>query len=64
MSENLFKTINKKDTFTTKIQINRFDSDRFIGQDDHFNDTKDDGKTQSNKVDDSEHENHDEFNSP
>ena len=41
--KNLFKTINEKDTFTTKIQIDRFDSERFVGQDDHFDDTKDDG---------------------
>ena len=33
--ENLFKTINEKDPFTTKIQIDRVDSDRVIAQDDH-----------------------------
>ena len=27
--ENLFKSINEKDMFTTKIEFNRFDSDRF-----------------------------------
>ena len=62
--ENLFKSINEMDTYTTKIQINRFDSDYFIGKDDHFNDTKDDGWTQSNEVDDSEVESHDEVDSP
>ena len=49
--ENLFKTINGKDTFITKIQINQFDSDRFIAQDDHLDDTKYDGLARSNKVD-------------
>ena len=43
MPENLFKSITEKDTFTTNIQIDIFDSDRFIGQDNHFNDTEDDG---------------------
>ena len=62
--ENLFKSTNEKDPFTTKIQINRFDSDRFIGQDDHFDDTKDDGQTQSNKVDHFEDESHNEVVSP
>ena len=45
MPENLFKTINEKDLFTTKIQINQFDSDRFIAQDDHLDDTENDGRT-------------------
>ena len=45
--KNLFKTINEKDTFTTKIQINPFDNDHFICQDDHFDDTEDGGQTQS-----------------
>ena len=43
--KNIFKTINEKDAYTTKIHINRFDDDHFIGQDDHFDDTKDDGQT-------------------
>ena len=50
MPNNLFKTINETDTFTTKIQINQFNNDCFIGQDDHFDNTKDDGQTQSNKI--------------
>ena len=54
----------KKDTFTTKIQINRFDNDRFIGQDDHFGNTEDDDQTQSNKMDISEDERHNELDSP
>ena len=62
--ENQFKTINEKDIFTTKIRIDWFDSDRFIGQDDHFNDTKDDDRTQTNGVDNSEDENHNEVDSP
>ena len=31
VSKNLFKLINEKDTFTIKIQIDWFNSDRFIG---------------------------------
>ena len=45
MPESLCKTINEKDPFTTKIQIDRFDSDIFNGQDDHSDNTKDDGRT-------------------
>ena len=50
--------------FTAKIQFNPFDSDRFICQDDHFNDTEDDSGTRSNKVDNSEYESHGEVDSP
>ena len=64
MSENLFKTINETDSFTTKIQIGQFDSDRFIGQDDHFDDTEDDGQTQSKEIYISVDESHNEFDSP
>ena len=56
--------MNGKDTFTTNIQFNRFDNDRFIGQDDHFGDTEDDGRTRSNEVDNSEDKSHDEVDSP
>ena len=61
--ENLFNTINETNSFTTKIQINQFDSDRFIAQDDHFDNTGDEGKTQSNNVDNSEDESYDELDS-
>ena len=61
--KNLFKTINEKDIFTNKIQINRFNSDRFISQDDSSNDTKDDGWTWSNKTDNSEDESRNELDS-
>ena len=61
MPENLFKTINEKDPFTTKIQIDQLDSDRFIAQDDHFDNLKDDGQTQSNNMDKSEDKSYDEL---
>ena len=64
MLKNQFKTINENDPFTTKIQIDRFDSDCFIAQDDHFYDTKDDGLTRSNKVNNSKNESHDELDAP
>ena len=63
MSENLFRTINETDSFTTKIQIDQFNSDRFTDQDDHFKDTKNEDQTQSNDVDNSEDESYDELNS-
>ena len=64
LPNNLFKTISQKDSFTTKIQIDQFDSDRFIGQDDHFNDTKDDSQLQSRKVNNFEDKSHDEVDRP
>ena len=62
--ENLPQTINEKDTLTTKIQIDWFDSDRSIGQDNHINFTKDDDQTWSNEVGNSVDESHDELNIP
>ena len=41
--KNLLKTINETDSFTTKIQINQFDSDRFTAQYNHYDNTKDKG---------------------
>ena len=61
--ENLFKTINETDSFTTKIQIDQFDSDRFTAQDEHFNNTKDDDETQSNNVDNTEDESYNKLDS-
>ena len=45
MPENLFKIINEIDSFTTKIPINQLDGDRLTAQDDHFDNTKDEGQT-------------------
>ena len=42
--EDLLEAINKMDSFTTKIQIDRFHSNRFTGQDDHIDNTKDDSQ--------------------
>ena len=42
---NLFKSINERNTFTNKIQFDSFNSDIFIGQDDHFYDNENDGQT-------------------
>ena len=63
MHENLFKTINETDSFTTKIQIDHFDNDCFTGQDDHFDDTKHEGQTQSIDVDNAKDESYDELDS-
>ena len=61
--ENLFETINETDLFTIKIQINHSDGNRFTAQNNHFDNTKDDGQAQSNDVDKSEDESYDELNS-
>ena len=37
---NIIKAINEKDSFITKIQINHFDSDCFIDQDYHLDNTQ------------------------
>ena len=63
MSENLFKTINRTDSFTTKIQINQLDGDRLTAQDNHFDNVKDEGQTQSNDVDNSEDKSYNELDS-
>ena len=36
MPENLIETINETDLFTTKIQIDHFDSDHVTAEDDRF----------------------------
>ena len=61
MHEKLLKTINEKDPFTTKIQIGGFGSDRFITQDDHLDNTENNGQTQSKEVDNSEDGNYNEL---
>ena len=45
VSENLFKTISETDSFANKIQIDHSNSNRFIAQYDHFNNTKDDNES-------------------
>ena len=59
--ENLFKTINATNSSTIKIQIKQFNSKRFTAQDDHFDNTKDEGQTQTNDVDNSEDESYNEL---
>ena len=46
MPEDLLETINQKDSFTTNIQIDHFDSDHYKTQKDHFNNTQDDNQVQ------------------
>ena len=59
--ENLFKTISETDSFTNNTPIDHPNSNRFITQDDHFNNTKNYDETQYNDVDNSEDESHDEL---
>ena len=42
MYENLIKTINEQDSFTTNIHIDRFDSNHYTTQKNHFYNTQDD----------------------
>ena len=63
MHKNLLEIIIETNSFTNKIQINHPNSNRFIAQEGHLNNTKDDDKTQNNDVDNSEDESHDELES-
>ena len=56
MPQDLIEIINKTNSFTTKIQINHFESDCSTTQDDHFDNTQVDGQTQFDGVDNSEDE--------
>ena len=62
-TKEIFKTIGETDSFTNKIQIHQPNSNRFIAQDDHFNNTKDDNETQSIYIDNFEDEGHNELDS-
>ena len=62
--ENLFKSFNEKDRFTSKIQVDWFDSDHSIGQDNHFNNTEDDCQIWSKKVDNSKDKSHNKLGIP
>ena len=59
MPEDLIKAMNKTDSFTIKIQIDLFDTDRLTSQDDPFDNTQDDNQTQCDDVDNSENESYD-----
>ena len=63
MSKKLSKTINETDSLTTNNQINQFDRNRVTAQNDHFDDTKDEGRTGSNDVDNSKDESYNELDS-
>ena len=56
MPGDLIEIINEMDTSTTKIQINHFDSDHYIAQEDHFNNTQDDNQDHCDDIDNSEDE--------
>ena len=56
MPEGQIETINGTDSFSTKIQINQFNSDHFTAQNDHFDNTQDVGQTQCDDVDNSKGE--------
>jgi len=57
--EDLIKAISETDSSDNKIQVNHFDSNHSIVQDDHSNNNNDDGCIYSNDKDDSEDESYD-----
>ena len=59
--DDLIEAINKMDTFTNKIQINYFDSDHYIAEEDHFDNTQNDNQEHCDDTDNSEHERYDEL---
>ena len=63
MPENLTRTINEMDIFTTKIQNNHFDSDHYtaIAQEDHFDNTQDDNQNHCDDKGNPKHESYDEL---
>ena len=61
--ENLIEAISETDLSDNKVQVNHFDSNHSIVQDDHSNNNNDDGRIHSNDKDDSEDESYDELDS-
>ena len=62
--EDLIEDISEVDLFNIKIQINYFDSDHFILQDDHSDKYSDDIWTHFNNENNFEDENYDELDNP
>ena len=56
MLEYLIKTINKIATFTNKIQVDHFDHDQHIAQQDLFGNNQDDNQEHYASTENSEHE--------
>ena len=63
MLEDLIKTTNEMDTFTTKLQTNHFDSDHYTAQEDYFNNTQDDDQDHCDDMNNSEHESYNDLDS-
>ena len=63
VSEDLIKVINKTNLSNNKIQVNHFDSNHSIVQDDNSKNNKDDGQTLCNDKNISEDESHGELDS-
>ena len=61
--EDLVEVINKTDSSNNKVQVNHFDSNHYIVQDNYSNNNKDDGHTPRNDKDNSKDESHDELDS-
>ena len=59
--EDLIKAINETDPCDNKIQVDHFNSNHSIVQDDYSNNSKDDGRTHFNDGDNSEDESYDEL---
>ena len=63
VSKDLIEAISKTDQSDNKIQVNHFDSNHSIVQDDHFNNKDNDGRTHFNDENNSEDESYDELDS-
>ena len=61
--KDLIKAINKTDSSNNKIQVDYFNSNHYVVQDNHLNNNKDDGQTPRKDKDNSKDDNHDELDS-
>ena len=59
VSEDLIEATSKTDSSDNKNQVNHFDSNHSIVQDDHYNNNNDDGRIHSNDKDDDDDESYD-----
>ena len=56
MSEDIIQAVNRISTITIKIQLDHFDSDQYIVQQNHFGTTQDDNQEYRVSIKNSDHE--------
>ena len=61
MTEDLIEAVNETGTINNKIQLNHFELDQNISQQDHFGTFKDDNQEQYVSIKNSDHESDDSF---